>query len=67
MKKVKPKLKKRNPGSQVLSAINKLIELLEDTKMTLAMGKSSQFYELDLADAKEGIKTLATDVLIKLK
>ena len=62
MKKVKPKLKKRNPGSQVLSAIDKLIELLEDTKMTLEMGKSSRLYELDLAVAKAGIKTIATDV-----
>jgi hypothetical protein len=64
MKKVTKK-RKRNPALGINSDINKLIEVLEDLKVTLSKPKSP-FYKEDLQDADFGIQVLATEIRKKL-
>jgi len=69
MKKVKPKLtrkpKKRNPAVGIKNDINKLIEVLEDLKVTLSE-PNSPFYTEDLQDASFGIEVLSTEIRKKI-
>jgi hypothetical protein len=64
-KKIKIKVKRKNPMLGVISDINKLISLLEDTKIALS-DKNSKFYEDDILESKVGIKTLSKEILLKL-
>jgi hypothetical protein len=65
MKKVKPKIKKRNPAVGIKNDINKLIEILEDLKITLSK-PTSPFYNEDLKDASFGIEVLSTEIRKKI-
>jgi len=64
MKKITKK-RKRNPALGIKNDINRLIEVLEDLKITLSK-PNSPFYSEDLQDASFGIEVLSTEIRKKI-
>lgn len=63
MKKLTKKPRKNPSGLEI--SINKLIDILEDLKVTISDPKSP-FYKQDLSEANSGIRTLALKILEKI-